>query len=69
MLHPLHKYQPLNAVYDNNHMEHVNTQRGQNMEFFIVKPCGVYSYHCLDIHESMPYDTTMKITNKMHYID
>jgi len=47
MLHLLHKDQPLNAVYYKNHMEHINTLCGKNMEFLFVKPCGIYSYQCL----------------------
>jgi hypothetical protein len=31
------------AVYCENHTEHTNTLRGQNVEFFYVKAGGTYS--------------------------
>jgi hypothetical protein len=33
------------AVYCENHMEHANTLRGQNAEFWNVKADGTYSSH------------------------
>ena len=30
---------------------------------------GITELYRLDVHESVHCDTTMKITNKMHYID
>jgi hypothetical protein len=34
------------AVYSENHIESVNTHRGQNSELMIVKAGGTYRYHC-----------------------
>jgi hypothetical protein len=33
------------AVYCENHMEHTNTLRGQNAEFWYVKTSGTYNNH------------------------
>jgi hypothetical protein len=33
------------AVYCENHTEHTNTLRGQNVEFWYVKAGGTYSNH------------------------
>jgi hypothetical protein len=33
------------AVYCENHMEHTDTLRGQNAEFWYVKAGGAYSDH------------------------
>jgi hypothetical protein len=37
-----YKVQPVNAVYCENHTEHIKTLCGQN-----VKAGGIYIYHCL----------------------
>jgi hypothetical protein len=35
------------AVYCENHTEHINTQCGQNAEFFSVEIYGIYNYLCV----------------------
>jgi len=36
-------YREIIAVYSEIHMKHINTLCGQNVEFFNVKPSGIYS--------------------------
>jgi len=38
-------YREIIAVCSQIHTKHINTLRGQNVEFVIVKPGGTYSKH------------------------
>jgi hypothetical protein len=42
-----HRYRAelVNAVYCENHTQHINTLCGQNAEFWYVKAGGAYNYH------------------------
>jgi hypothetical protein len=39
-------YSEIIAVCSQIHTKHINTLCGQNVEFLIDKPGGIYSYHC-----------------------
>jgi hypothetical protein len=38
-------YSEIIAVCSEIHTKHINTLRGQNVEFLSVKPCRMYSNH------------------------
>ena len=39
-------YREIMAVCSEIHTKHINTVCGQDVEFLIVKPSGIYSDHC-----------------------